>query len=87
MVTLCNTMVVLLVIGWLTPARVGLHALWASVILTLATLFLKLKEMYAKDGGAFAEPIQQYGGRVVQYTWSPVAGGNRRLQRILAALT
>lgn len=33
--------VVLLVIGWLTPARVGLHALWASVILTLATLFLK----------------------------------------------
>ncbi len=36
---------------------------------------------------AFAEPIQQYGGRVVQYTWSPVAGGNRRLQRILAALT
>ena len=36
---------------------------------------------------AFAEPIQQYGGRVVQYTWSPLAGGNRRLQRILAALT
>ena len=33
--------VVLLVVGWLTPARVGLHALWASVILTLATLFLK----------------------------------------------
>lgn len=36
---------------------------------------------------AFADPIQQYGGRVVQYTWSPLAGGNRRLQRILAALT
>ncbi|KJL26988.1 hypothetical protein RL72_00727 [Microbacterium azadirachtae] len=33
--------VVLLVIGWLTPARVGLHALWAAVILTLAALFLK----------------------------------------------
>jgi hypothetical protein len=33
--------VVLLVIGWLTPARVGLHALWAAVILTVATLFLK----------------------------------------------
>ncbi|WP_439902470.1 hypothetical protein [Microbacterium azadirachtae] len=33
--------VVLLVIGWLTPARVGLHALWAAVILTLASLFLK----------------------------------------------
>ena len=33
--------VVLLVVGWLTPARVGLHALWASVILTLATLLLK----------------------------------------------
>lgn len=33
--------VVLLVIGWLTPARVGLHALWASVILTLAALLIK----------------------------------------------
>ncbi|MBS1673270.1 MAG: hypothetical protein JSS74_04830 [Actinobacteria bacterium] len=33
--------VLLLVVGWLTPARVGLHALWAGVILTLATLLLK----------------------------------------------
>lgn len=33
--------VVLLVIGWLTPARVGLHALWAAVILTLVALLLK----------------------------------------------
>lgn len=33
--------VVLLVIGWLTPAHVGWAALWASVILTLAELFVK----------------------------------------------
>lgn len=33
--------VVLLVIGWLTPARVGWHALWASVILTVVTLLIK----------------------------------------------
>ncbi len=32
---------VLLVAGWLTPARVGWNALWSAVILTLATIFLK----------------------------------------------
>ena len=32
---------VLLVVGWLTTARVGWTALWAAVILTLATIFLK----------------------------------------------
>ena len=53
--------VVLLVIGWLTPARVGLHALWASVILTLATLFLKplLKKV--------ASSMSAGGTKVVQY--------------------
>jgi len=53
--------VVLLVIGWLTPARVGLHALWASVILTLATLFLKplLKRT--------ATSLSAGGTKVVQY--------------------
>lgn len=35
----------------------------------------------------FAEPVQEYGGKVVQYTWAPVAGGNKRLQNILAALS
>lgn len=32
---------VLLVVGWFTTARVGWTALWAAVILTLATIFLK----------------------------------------------
>ena len=32
---------VLLVIGWLTPARVGWSALWAGVVLTALTLWIK----------------------------------------------
>lgn len=32
---------VLLLIGWLTPARVGWSALWAGVILTAATIWIK----------------------------------------------
>lgn len=53
--------VVLLVIGWLTPARVGLHALWASVILTLATLVLKPMLKRA------ATSLSAGGTKVVQY--------------------
>jgi hypothetical protein len=53
--------VVLLVIGWLTPARVGLHALWAAVILTLATLFLK--PLLTKA----ATSLSASGTKVVQY--------------------
>lgn len=33
--------VVLLVIGWLTPARVGFSAFWASVVLTAGTIWVK----------------------------------------------
>ena len=33
--------VVLLVIGWLTPARVGFSAFWGGVILTAATIWVK----------------------------------------------
>ncbi|ALJ19213.1 SND2/TMEM208 family protein [Microbacterium sp. No. 7] len=33
--------VVLLVIGLFTPARIGFHAIWAAVIMTLAELFVK----------------------------------------------
>jgi hypothetical protein len=33
--------VVLLIIGWLTPARVGWAALWAGVILTALTIWIK----------------------------------------------
>ncbi len=53
--------VVLLVIGWLTPARVGLHALWAAVILTLATLFLKPLLTRA------ASSMSSRGTKLVQY--------------------
>ncbi|MGN7861111.1 hypothetical protein ACTJI8_11045 [Microbacterium sp. 22303] len=53
--------VVLLVIGWLTPARVGLHALWASVILTLAALFLKpLLQRVASSMSAGGTKVVQY---------------------------
>src|SRR5687767_11110963 len=32
---------VLLVIGWLTPARVGWSAIWAGVVLTALTIWIK----------------------------------------------
>lgn len=34
----------------------------------------------------FAETIRQHGGKVLQYNWSPVAGGNKRWAAILARL-
>ena len=49
--------VVLLVIGWLTPARVGWSALWAGVILTALTIWIKplihgmFQSMAAEVGG------------------------------------
>jgi hypothetical protein len=48
---------VLLVIGWLTPARVGWSALWAGVILTALTIWIKplihrlFQSMAAKSAG------------------------------------
>lgn len=48
---------VLLVIGWLTPARVGWSALWAGVILTALTIWIKpgvhklFRSMAAKSAG------------------------------------
>lgn len=35
---------------------------------------------------SFTESIQTYGGRTVQYDWKPIAGGNRKLIRILNEL-
>ncbi|MDR3095869.1 MAG: acyl-CoA synthetase FdrA [Paraburkholderia sp.] len=35
---------------------------------------------------SFAEALNAEGASVVQYTWSPLAGGNTRLQKILAVL-
>lgn len=34
----------------------------------------------------FADTVLKYGGQVVQYDWSPIAGGNERLAKILALL-
>ncbi len=49
--------VVLLIIGWLTPARVGWSALWAASILTALTIWIKpfihrmFQSMAAKSAG------------------------------------
>ena len=34
----------------------------------------------------FAEPIRKYGGKVLQFDWKPVAGGNQKLIKILQKL-
>ncbi|MDF2523765.1 MAG: FdrA family protein [Clostridiales bacterium] len=34
----------------------------------------------------FAETIEQHGGQVLQFNWAPVAGGNKRLNDMLAKL-
>jgi FdrA protein len=34
----------------------------------------------------FADPLHEGGAQVVQYDWKPVAGGDRRLQSLIAAL-
>ena len=36
---------------------------------------------------AFAETLHERGADVVHYDWSPVAGGDRRLQSLIDALT
>lgn len=36
---------------------------------------------------SFARALHECGGQVVQYTWQPLAGGNKRLQKILKAMT
>ncbi|WP_315118201.1 acyl-CoA synthetase FdrA [uncultured Clostridium sp.] len=36
---------------------------------------------------SFTESIVEYGGKAVQYNWKPVAGGNKKLIRILNALS
>ncbi len=50
--------VVLLVVGWLTPARVGWAALWAGIVLTALVIWIKplvekwFRSMAAKRGRA-----------------------------------
>lgn len=35
----------------------------------------------------FADTVQENGGQVVQYQWAPIAGGNKRLAKILAEMS
>lgn len=35
----------------------------------------------------FAAPIKEHGGEVVQYTWAPIAGGDKHLQDLLSRLS
>ena len=60
--------VVLLVIGLLTPAHVGWAVLWASVILTLAELFVKplLQGAFAKSAAESAGDRTRIGEALVQ---------------------
>lgn len=61
---------VLLIIGLVLPSvSVGLHALWASVILTLAALFIKplLKSAFRKSAARSAADRTNTGEKVVQY--------------------
>ena len=62
--------VVLLLIGWLSPGvSVGFNALWASVILTLASLFLKplLTSVFRRAAAKSAADRTKAGEKVVQY--------------------
>ncbi|WP_337004595.1 MULTISPECIES: hypothetical protein [unclassified Microbacterium] len=61
---------VLLLIGLLLPgASVGWNALWASVVLTLATLFVKplLSRAFRKSAAKSAADRTKAGEKVVQY--------------------
>lgn len=60
--------VVLLIIGWLTPARVGWSALWAGVILTALTIWIKplIHRMFQSMAAKSAGQRTKVGEKVVQ---------------------
>ncbi|HVL62410.1 MAG TPA: hypothetical protein VM430_13520, partial [Microbacterium sp.] len=60
--------VVLLIIGWLTPARVGWSALWAGVILTALTIWIKplIHGMFQKMAAGSAGQRTKLGEKLVQ---------------------
>ncbi|WP_314507807.1 hypothetical protein [uncultured Microbacterium sp.] len=59
---------VLLVIGWLTPARVGWAALWAGVILTALTIWVKplIHRLFQSMAARSAGQRTRIGEKVVQ---------------------
>jgi hypothetical protein len=60
--------VVLLIIGWLTPARVGWAALWAGVILTALTIWIKplIHRMFQSMASRSAGQRTKIGEKLVQ---------------------
>jgi len=60
--------VVLLIIGWLTPARVGWAALWAGVILTALTIWIKplIHNMFRSMASKSADQRTKAGEKLVQ---------------------
>jgi len=60
--------VVLLLIGWLTPARVGWAALWAGVILTALTIWIKplITNWFRSMAAKSAHQRTKVGEKVVQ---------------------
>lgn len=60
---------VLLIIGWLTPARVGWAALWAGVILTAATIWIKpvLTKMFTSMTSKSAGQRTKAGEKTVEF--------------------
>ncbi|HEX5729192.1 hypothetical protein [Microbacterium sp.] len=60
--------VVLLLIGWLTPARVGWAALWAGIILTALTIWIKplITNWFRSMAAKSAHQRTKVGEKVVQ---------------------
>lgn len=60
--------VVLLIIGWLTPAKVGWSALWAGVILTALTIWIKpfIHKLFQSFAAKSAGQRTKVGEKLVQ---------------------
>lgn len=60
--------VVLLVIGWLTPARVGWSALWAGIVLTALTIWIKplIHRLFQSMAAGSANQRTKVGEKFVQ---------------------
>ncbi|MET0735396.1 MAG: hypothetical protein ABWY55_07115 [Microbacterium sp.] len=66
---LAFNVVLLLVIGWLTPARVGWAAIWAGIILTAATIWIKplIHGWFQSSARKSAGQRTKAGEKVVQF--------------------
>lgn len=61
--------VVLLIIGWLTPAQVGWAALWAAVILTALTIWIKpfIHKLFQSAAAKSSNRRTKAGEKVVEF--------------------